>query len=161
MWAFPKGYSGRGMKVSIHLHLVPMLRMSGAIISFPTHLHGVHYENIYSHAKSSCVCSASYLSPNFHVYVVSYIKAWRHHIIVNLCGRKLKLRVKRLLFLACGLNVFSGETKANRDGKYVRLEVQRLQGVALLYFSRYTCHGMQLVHFDNVRKHINLREQTL
>jgi hypothetical protein len=32
---FPWGQSGRGMKLTTHLHLVPKSRMRGAILSFP------------------------------------------------------------------------------------------------------------------------------
>jgi hypothetical protein len=77
-----------------------------------------------------------------------------------MCSRKLKLSVIRLLLLSGGLNEFGGETKAKREGKHVFVGVQRLQGVAILYFARYTCHGMHFIHFDNVRKHINLIEPT-
>ena len=92
--------------------------------------------------------------------VVPYVGACSHNITVNMCGRKLKLCVIRLLLLTGGLNEFGGETKAEREGKYVCVGVQRLQGVAILYFARYTCDGMHLIHFDNVRKHINLTEPT-
>jgi hypothetical protein len=47
-----------------------------------------------------------------------------------------------------------------RDGQYVRVEVRRLQGVAQLYFSRYTCHGMRLCTLRQCTKHVNLREPT-
>jgi hypothetical protein len=34
-------YSGRGLKVTIHLHLVPRLRTTGAILHSPLHTHVV------------------------------------------------------------------------------------------------------------------------
>ena len=95
------------------------------------------------------------------MFVVLHIKACSHNITVNMCGRKHKLCVIHFLLLTGGLNESGGETKAKREGKYDRVGVQRLQGVALLHFSRYTCHGMHLVHFDNVRKHINVSETTV
>jgi len=39
--SFPQEYSGRGIKLSTHLHLVLKLRMRGAIPQFPHTFHGV------------------------------------------------------------------------------------------------------------------------
>jgi hypothetical protein len=86
------------------------------------------------------------------MFVVPYIKACGHNITVNLCSRKLKICVIHFLLLTGGINELGGETEqAKREGKFVRVGVQRLQGVALLYISRYTCHGMCLVHFDSAK----------
>jgi hypothetical protein len=41
--------------------------------------------------------------------------------------------------------------KGKSEGKYVRVGVQRLEGVAILYVSRYTCHGMHLTHFEGAK----------
>jgi len=35
MGLFPWGLSGRGVKLTTHLHLVPMSRMSGAVLPLP------------------------------------------------------------------------------------------------------------------------------
>jgi hypothetical protein len=115
---------------------------------------------VYFPGSSSCVYSAWCLSPNCNMNVVPYIGAYSHNITVNMCRRKLKLCVKRFSSLMGGLHEFCGQRKTKREGKYVCVVVQRLQGVAILYFARYTCDGMHFIHFDNVRKHINLIEPT-
>ena len=42
---FPGGKSGRGVKLTTHLHLLPRLRMSGVIYPLPICLFGVHTDN--------------------------------------------------------------------------------------------------------------------
>ena len=71
---FYRGQSGRGIELISHIHLLPRLRMCGAILPLPLCLHALHSYN-YSHLSKYLHC---FIAFNNHRVSTTSLKKQEH-----------------------------------------------------------------------------------